>query len=107
MFDVGFWELAVLFGLGLIILGPERLPKVAAQVGQWAGRARSMARHLSNQIRTEMEPMESGFKKAEESLRTDFSARRPEPGQPASDASASTTEATDTKATDAPQDKSA
>jgi len=57
MFDVGFWELVVLFGLGLIILGPERLPKVAMQVGSWVGQARRMARHLSGQIRTEMNEM--------------------------------------------------
>jgi Tat protein translocase TatB subunit len=54
MFDVGFWELMILFGLGLIILGPERLPKVAIQVGNWAGQARRMARQLSGQIRSEL-----------------------------------------------------
>jgi len=58
MFDVGFWELVILFGLGLIILGPERLPKVAMQVGNWAGQARRMARQLTNQIRTEINDIE-------------------------------------------------
>ena len=33
MFDVGFWELLLIFGVGLMILGPERMPRVAAQVG--------------------------------------------------------------------------
>lgn len=55
MFDVGFWELIILFGLGLIILGPERLPKVAMQVGNWIGQARRMARQLSSQIRDEID----------------------------------------------------
>ncbi len=55
MFDVGFWELIILFGLGLIILGPERLPKVAMQVGNWAGQARRMARTLTTQIRDELD----------------------------------------------------
>ena len=55
MFDVGFWELIILFGLGLIILGPERLPKVAMQIGNWAGQARRMARTLTTQIRDELE----------------------------------------------------
>lgn len=54
MFDVGFSELVVIFVLALIVLGPERLPKVAAQVGQWAGRARRMARMLSSQFQEEM-----------------------------------------------------
>jgi sec-independent protein translocase protein TatB len=55
MFDIGFWELVILFGLGLIILGPERLPKVAMQVGNWAGQARRMARTLSSQMRDELD----------------------------------------------------
>ena len=55
MFDIGFWELIILFGLGLIILGPERLPKVAMQLGNWAGQARRMARTLTSQIRDELD----------------------------------------------------
>jgi sec-independent protein translocase protein TatB len=55
MFDVGFWELIILFGLGLVILGPERLPKVAMQVGNWAGQARRMARTLTTQMKEELD----------------------------------------------------
>lgn len=55
MFDIGFWELIILFGLGLVILGPERLPKVAMQVGNWAGQARRMARSLTSQMRDELD----------------------------------------------------
>lgn len=55
MFDIGFGELIILFGLGLVILGPERLPKVAIQLGNWAGQARRMARTLTTQIRDELD----------------------------------------------------
>ena len=55
MFDIGFWELVILFGLGLVILGPERLPKVAMQLGNWAGQARRMARSLTSQIKDELD----------------------------------------------------
>jgi Tat protein translocase TatB subunit len=54
MFDVGFWELAVIFVIGLLVLGPERLPRVAQQVGQWAGKARRMARMLTTQLQDEL-----------------------------------------------------
>jgi sec-independent protein translocase protein TatB len=54
MFDVGFSELAVIFVVGLLVLGPERLPKVAHQVGQWAGKARRMARMLTTQLQDEL-----------------------------------------------------
>ncbi len=81
MFDIGFWELVILFGLGLMVLGPERLPRVAAKIGRWVGQARNMARHLSNQIRDEIEPFESGLNSVNEAMRKDYSALRPEPGQ--------------------------
>lgn len=58
MFDVGFWELALLFALGLVVLGPEKLPGVANTLGRYAGQARRMARTLTTQIREEMEAEE-------------------------------------------------
>jgi sec-independent protein translocase protein TatB len=83
MFDVGFWELVVLFGLGLMILGPERMPKVASQVGRWAGQARRMARNLTSQIQNEIEPLQSTMKSMDETLHKDFSKMRPDFGQEA------------------------
>jgi sec-independent protein translocase protein TatB len=55
MFDVGFWELVLIFALGLLVLGPEKLPKVAAQLGNWAGQARRMARILTTQLQEEID----------------------------------------------------
>ena len=81
MFEVGFWELVLVFGVGLVVLGPERLPKVAAQLGNWAGQARRMARNLSSQIQAEIQPVESSLHSVNETLRKDYSAMRPEPGQ--------------------------
>ena len=81
MFEVGFWELVLIFGIGLVVLGPERLPKVAAQLGRWAGQARRMARTLSSQLQAEIQPVQSSMHSVDESLRKDFSAMRPEPGQ--------------------------
>ena len=103
MFDVGFWELVLIFGLGLMVLGPERLPKVAVKVGRWAGQARNMARHLTTQFRDELEPIQKSVdsvnKGIQETVNTDWTAKRPEPGQPA---------ATDTKAdADSAADKDA
>ncbi|MGI9329604.1 MAG: Sec-independent protein translocase protein TatB [Gammaproteobacteria bacterium] len=55
MFDIGFWEIFILFGIGLVVLGPERLPRVAMKVGNWAGQARRTARSLSTQLRSELD----------------------------------------------------
>lgn len=54
MFDVGFFELVLLFVIGLLILGPERLPRVATQIGRWVGRARRTATQLRHQIEREV-----------------------------------------------------
>ena len=39
MFDVGFSEVVIIAIIALVILGPERLPKVARTLGFWVGKA--------------------------------------------------------------------
>ena len=54
MFDPGITEVLVIFVIGLLILGPERLPRVAAQLGRWMGKARRTAHQLRMQLEREM-----------------------------------------------------
>ncbi|MDX1496713.1 MAG: Sec-independent protein translocase protein TatB [Salinisphaeraceae bacterium] len=58
MFDIGFWELLLIAVLGLLVLGPERLPRVARTVGLWAGRARGYVRQLSQELDRELQASE-------------------------------------------------
>lgn len=55
MFDVGFMELVLVSVIGLLVLGPQRLPKVAAEIGKWIGRARRTATQLRRQLEREIE----------------------------------------------------
>ena|SRR6187551_2058440 len=55
MFEVGFTEIILILGIALLVLGPEKLPKLANQIGRWAGRARAMARQLRAQLDEEVE----------------------------------------------------
>lgn len=55
MSGVGFSELLVLFVIGLIVLGPERLPRVANQLGTWLGQARRMTRVMKRQLEEELD----------------------------------------------------
>ncbi len=55
MFEVGFTEIVLIFGIALLVLGPARLPKLAADLGRWAGRARSLARQLRSQLEQEVQ----------------------------------------------------
>jgi sec-independent protein translocase protein TatB len=51
---IGTSELIVLVVVGLLILGPERLPRVATQIGRWVGRARRTANQLRYQLEREV-----------------------------------------------------
>lgn len=62
MSGIGFWELIILFLIGLIVLGPKRLPQVANQIGEWMGQAKRMTRVMRRQLEEEIEmddPLES------------------------------------------------
>jgi sec-independent protein translocase protein TatB len=54
MFDVGFAELLLLSLVGLLVLGPERLPKVARTLGGMARKARGSWLSLKRSIEAEM-----------------------------------------------------
>ena len=54
MFDIGFLELAVIAVVGLIVIGPERLPEVARTVGTWVGRFRRFVTSVKADIDREL-----------------------------------------------------
>jgi len=58
MFDVGFAELLLLSIIGLIVLGPERLPKVARTLGGLTRKARSSWLNLKRSIEAEIDAEE-------------------------------------------------
>jgi Tat protein translocase TatB subunit len=55
VFDGSFPELVLVFIIGLLVLGPQRLPKVAAEIGKWVARARRTANELRRQLEREIE----------------------------------------------------
>lgn len=55
MFDFSFSELALIGAVALVVLGPERLPKVARSVGEWAGKAQRYVSQVKADITREME----------------------------------------------------
>lgn len=54
MFGGRFGEMLIIFILALLIFGPEKLPRVAAELGHWIGRARTMARQFREQLEEEV-----------------------------------------------------
>ncbi len=55
MFDIGFTELALLAVLGLLVLGPERLPRVARSIGLYVRKARGAWFSLRQSIERELD----------------------------------------------------
>ena len=53
MFDFGFWELALVLIISLIILGPERLPIFASQLGLWLKKIKDFANNVKTNIENE------------------------------------------------------
>lgn len=51
MFDIGFWEIVLISIIGLVVLGPERLPVAIRTVRSWI----SDARQFSNSVKTELQ----------------------------------------------------
>jgi len=58
MFDIGFSELMVIGVVALIVLGPERLPKVARTAGHLFGRLQRYVSEVKQQVKQEMDAEE-------------------------------------------------
>ncbi|PCJ32211.1 MAG: twin-arginine translocase subunit TatB [Gammaproteobacteria bacterium] len=54
MFDIGFWELLLIAVVALVVVGPERLPKLIRVVGLWVGRANATVQSIRNEISQEL-----------------------------------------------------
>ena len=55
MFDISFTELLVIGVIALVVIGPERLPKVARTIGHLVGRAQRYVSDVKTDIQREVE----------------------------------------------------
>jgi sec-independent protein translocase protein TatB len=69
MFDIGFWELMVICVIGLVVLGPERLPTAIRTVRGWINGVRRFSQNVKTEISEELriQELHSNLKKAEQS----------------------------------------
>ncbi|GAA3548615.1 Sec-independent protein translocase protein TatB [Zobellella aerophila] len=68
MFDIGFWELIVIAVIGLLVLGPERLPVAIRTVSRLFKTVRDTANAVKTELAQElkMEELHRDLKKAEQ-----------------------------------------
>ncbi len=74
MFDVSFQEVFLILLVALLVIGPERLPRVARTAGLWIGRARAMFNSMRNEVEREIQLDE--LRKAEKELEKDLAFRK-------------------------------
>jgi sec-independent protein translocase protein TatB len=69
MFDVGFWELILIAIMGLVILGPERLPVAIRTFRGWISGARKFSDTVKSELTEELRihELHANLKKAEQS----------------------------------------
>ena len=68
MFDIGFSELVVLMLVGLVVLGPKRLPVAIRTVMGWVKTIRGLAANVQNELKQELklQELQDSIKKAEQ-----------------------------------------
>ena len=75
MFDIGFWELSLIAIIGLVVLGPERLPVAIRTVRGWIASIRGFSESVKNELTEELriQELHANLKKAEQSGMKDLS----------------------------------
>ncbi|PQQ28721.1 Sec-independent protein translocase protein TatB [Photorhabdus hindustanensis] len=68
MFDIGFSELLLVMVIGLVVLGPERLPVAVKTVAGWIRALRSLATNVQNELAQELklQELQESLKKVQE-----------------------------------------
>ncbi len=85
MFDIGFTELMLLAVIGMVVIGPERLPGVARTLGRTVGKARRFMTGLQNQLEQEVRLDELNKKIMAETKGQTFKNNDEKPDSPSHD----------------------
>lgn len=116
MFDIGFSELLVIGVVALVVIGPERLPKVARTLGHLLGRAQRYVNDVKADINREMQLDElkklqsqvaESARTLEDSVRKEYETARNAVEAPAQEAVAELNNATNQLSLEAEQLKAA
>ena len=58
MFDIGFWEIIIITVVALLVVGPERLPGLAREIGRFVGKTRRFINSVRSDIEQELQTEE-------------------------------------------------
>ena len=58
MFDFSFWELTIVVIVALVVVGPDKLPALAAKIGRWVSKGKRMMMSVRSDIENELKAAE-------------------------------------------------
>jgi len=75
VFDIGFSELVLVFVIGLVVLGPQRLPVAVRTVVGWIRALRSLASNVQNELAQELklQELQDSLRKVEQASKDSLS----------------------------------
>ena len=75
VFVIGFWDVVLISVVGLVVLGPERLPVAIRSISKFVGQAKSMANSVKDELSHELkvQELQENLRKAEKMGMEDLS----------------------------------
>ncbi len=66
MFDISSWEILLVAGIALIVVGPEKFAGLIRNIGLWVGKAKRITATVKEEIKNEVDKAEELKKLAED-----------------------------------------
>ena len=79
MLDFGFMEILLVCVVALVVLGPEKLPRLVRTLGQWVGRGRAMMKQMQQQLESEARNLD--MKERREKIQRELALLQHEPDE--------------------------
>ncbi|MEQ3778152.1 MAG: Sec-independent protein translocase protein TatB [Alcanivorax sp.] len=77
MLDFGFMEVLLVCVIALVVLGPEKLPRLVRTLGQWLGKGRAMMKQMQEQLESEARNLD--MKERREKIQRELALLQHEP----------------------------
>jgi sec-independent protein translocase protein TatB len=82
MFDIGFWEIAVIVVVALLVVGPKEFPTLVRNIGVWVGKTRRFVATVKNDFEAEVNKADELKRMLDKEAQIAEAHEQPDPGKP-------------------------